>query len=131
MELNLGPLSLRYYSGNGWSHAEAAFVSNRNGGMARRETAINAGFKSEHLTEALGKQNPADTFTCPETGETYYGKIVNGPSGVFTISAKEVYTKALYSKAVKSGLMAAETATTAVALEPQSSNGVTAAAAAA
>lgn len=131
MELNIGPLSLRYYSGNGWSHAEAAFVSNRNGGMARRETAINAGFKSEHLTEALGKQNPADTFTDPTTGETYYGKIVNGPAGVFTISAKEVYTKALYSKAVKNGLMAAETATTTVEVQPQGTNGVTAAAIAA
>lgn len=111
MDISLGPIDLRFYSGNNWSTCELAFVSNRNGGMARRETAINAGFKSEHLVDAIGKDNPADVFECPETGTAYFGKIVNGPTGVHAISAKEVYTKALYAKAVKTGLLEAEKAT--------------------
>lgn len=111
MELNLGPLSLRLYSGSNWTHAEAAWVTNRFGGAARRETAINAGFKSDHLTELAGKDNPADSFTCPETKTTYYGKIVQTPTGVYALSAQEVYTKSLYTRAVKEGLAAAEAST--------------------
>ena len=117
MELNLGPISARLYSGSNWTHAELAWVSNRNGGMARRETAINAGFKSDHLTEMAGKDNPADTFECPDTGILYFGKIVSSPTGVYAISAKEVYTKTLYTKAVKHGLAAAETATESVSTD--------------
>ena len=111
MELNLGPISARLYSGTNWTHAELAWVSNRNGGMARRETAINAGFKSEHLIDAVGKDLASDTFECPDTGTLYFGKIVQTPTGVYVISAKDVYTKAIYTKAVKHGLAAAETAT--------------------
>jgi hypothetical protein len=111
MELNLGPISARLYSGNNWTHAELAWVSNRNGGMARRETAINAGFKSEHLLDTVGKDLASDTFECPDTGTLYFGKIVQTPTGVYVISAKDVYTKAIYTKAVKHGLAAAETAT--------------------
>ena len=118
MELNLGPISARLYSGSNWTHAELAWVSNRNGGMARRETAINAGFKSDHITDMVGRDNPADTFEDPATGTLYFGKIVSSPTGVYAISAKEVYTKALYTKAVKHGLAAAETATEAVAAAP-------------
>lgn len=119
MELNLGPISARLYSGTNWTHAELAWVSNRNGGMARRETAINAGFKSEHLLDAVGKDNPADSFECPETGALFFGKICQSPTGVYAISAKEVYTKSLYTKAVKHGLAAAETATGLVAADPK------------
>lgn len=111
MELNLGPLSLRLYSGSNWTHAEAAWVTNRHGGKARRETAINAGFKSEHLLDMVGKDNPADSFECPETGTLYFGRIVQTPTGVYAISAQDVYTKALYTKAVKDGLAAAEAST--------------------
>lgn len=117
MELNLGPISARLYSGSNWTHAELAWVTNRNGGMARRETAINAGFKSEHLLDTVGKDNPADSFECPETGTLYFGKIVQTPTGVYAISAKEVYTKSLYTKAVKHGLAAAESATELVSAE--------------
>jgi hypothetical protein len=118
VEINLGPISARLYSGNNWTHAELAFVSNRNGGMARRETAVSAGFKSDHLIDMVGKDNPADSFECPETGTLYFGKIVQTPTGVYAISAKDVYTKALYTKAVKQGLAAAESATTEKAAEP-------------
>lgn len=114
-QFDLGPLSFRLYSGQNWTHAELAFVTNRNGGMARRETAINAGFKSEHLIDALGKENPADTFECPDTGTLFFGKIVQTPTGMHTISAKEVYTRALYERACKQGLQQAEQATSDVA----------------
>lgn len=133
MDLNLGPISLRLYSGQdrgkNWTHLEAAWVTNRNGGKARRETAVAASFKSEHLLEMAGKDNPADTFTCPDTGTVYYGKIVQTPTGVYAISATDVYTKSLYTKAVKQGLTAAESATAKIspAAEPvtaaPSSNG--------
>lgn len=113
-KLSLGPIDLRFYAGDNWSHAEFAFVTNRHGGMARRETAVKAGFKSDHVTDMIGKDNPADTFECPETGTLYFGKIVQAPGGVHVITAKEVYTKALYTKAVKHGLAQAETATTLI-----------------
>lgn len=122
MELNLGPISARLYSGKNWTHAELAFVSNRNGGKARRETAVSAGFKSDHLIDMVGKDNPADSFECPETGTLYFGKIVQTPTGVYAISAKDVYTKALYTKVVKQGLAAAETATTPPQSEPEAAS---------
>lgn len=114
MELNLGPISARLYSGSNWTHAELAWVSNRNGGMARRETAINAGFKSDHLTDIAGKDLASDTFECPDTGTLYFGKLVQTPTGTYVISAKEVYTRAVYEKACKEGLKQAESATTAI-----------------
>jgi hypothetical protein len=111
MELNLGPISARLYSGSNWTFAELAWVSNRNGGMARRETAINAGFKSEHLLDTVGKDLASDTFECPDTGTLYFGKIVQTPTGTYVISAKEVYTRAVYEKVCKEGLQAAESVT--------------------
>lgn len=110
-QFDLGPLSFRLYSGHNWTHAEVAFVTNRNGGMARRETAAHVGFKSEHLLDAVGKQNMADSFEDPDTGTLHFGKIVQTPTGVYTISAKEVYTRALYERACKQGLNQAEQAT--------------------
>lgn len=111
MDLNIGPIALRLYSGKNWTYAEAAWVTNRNGGKARRETAINAGFKSEHAIDMLGRDNPADKFVCPDTGKEYFGKIVSTPTGVYAVSAADVYTKAIYQEAVKKGLHQAEAAT--------------------
>lgn len=109
----LGPVEARFYSGNNWSNFKLAFVTNRNGGMARRETAIKGGFKSDHVTDMIGQDNPADTFEAPD-GTLFFGKIVQTLSGVHTVSAKEVYTKSLYQKAVKQGLNEATTATQAI-----------------
>lgn len=111
---SLGPIDFRFYSGDNWSHTEIAWVTNRHGGMARRETAVKGGFKSDHLTDIVGKDNPADSFECPETGTLYFGKVVQTLGGVHVITAKEVYTKALYQKAVKQGLSQATTATQAI-----------------
>lgn len=111
MELNFGPLSFRHYAGDNWSHVEVAVVTNRNGGMARRETAVKAGFKSDHLTDAIGKNNPADKFVDPDTGSIYFGKIVGVPGGFATISANEVYTRALLERIYQDGLNTAEQTT--------------------
>lgn len=115
MNIKIGPFALRYFSNDNWSSFEAAIVTNANGGMARRETALRASFKSEHLLDALGKDNPADTFTCPESGTIYYGKIHQTPAGTYVISAREVYTRALYERACKEGLAQAEAATIQIA----------------
>jgi len=110
MELNLGPIRLACVSGRNWTYLEAGIVTNR--GAARRETAISAGFKSEHLLEATGKDNKADVYTCPDTGKEYYGKIVQAAGGgAHLLTAKEVYTKALYDTAVKTGLKAVDDTT--------------------
>jgi len=118
VEINLGPISARLYSGNNWTHAELAFVSNRNGGMARRETAISAGFKSDHLIDMVGKDLPSDTFECPDTGTLYFGKIVQTPTGTYVISAKDVYTRAVYERACKEGLKLAEQTTAGLETAP-------------
>lgn len=118
MDLNLGPFALRAYSGDNWSHLELAFITNRKGGMARRETALRGGFKSEHLIELVGTDNPADVFEDPSTGTPYFGKVVQGPAGTYVISAKEVYTRALYEKACKQGLQQAEAATASLQAAP-------------
>lgn len=112
--INLGPATARVFVYDNYTSLELAWVSNRFGGMARRETAIRGSFKSDHILEAVGKDNPADTFTCPDTGVISYGKIMEGPGGVYTLSAKEVYTKSLFTRAVKAGLRSAEDATNRV-----------------
>lgn len=113
MNLELGPIALRVFSADNWTSLELAFASNKNGGMARRETSIRGSFKSEHLLEMTATENKADTFTAPD-GKVYYGRIQQTPTGVYAISAKEIYSKELYQEAVKNGLRQAEAAT----LEP-------------
>lgn len=111
MEFNIGPIDFRFYARDNWTHGEIAWVSNRNGGMAYRETAIRAGFKSDHLTDTVAKDNPADSFECPDTGTIFFGKILQAPTGTYVLSAKDVYTKAIYERACKQGLNNAQLAT--------------------
>jgi hypothetical protein len=113
MNLELGPFALRVFSADNWTSLELAYASNRNGGMARRETALRGSFRSDHLLEAMATQNMADEFVAPD-GKTYYGLIQQTPTGVYSISAKEVYSRSLYEAAVKDGLQQAQAAT----LEP-------------
>jgi hypothetical protein len=115
-EFNLGPLTFRAYSGENWSHLELAIASNPKGGMARRETAVRLGFKSEHLIQMQGKDNPNDSLATPE-GNIVFGKVSVTPAGVFVLSAQEVYALGLYQQSVKNGLLAAESAAAAPAAE--------------
>jgi hypothetical protein len=110
MDINLGPVFFRCFSGDNWTSLELGFATNANGGMARRETKLRGSFNSEHLIEALGQDNPADQFTAPD-GKVYYGRIHQTPSGVYTISAREVFTRSLYEQAVKTGLREAQEST--------------------
>jgi hypothetical protein len=110
MELNLGPLSFRAYRGNGWWSAVGAVVTNRGCGLAQRESSIRASAKSEHLTDITGKDNPEDTFTCPVSGELFYGK-----TGFSPLSAQQVYAATLIKRAQAVGLQDAKAATAELA----------------
>lgn len=114
MELNLGPIALRHYSGKGWSFAEIAFITAKNGGLARRESAVHAAFKSEHLTEMLGQENPNDKFIAPD-GTVYYGKVHVVGGAVNVISAEQVFA----AKARAAAINAADKAQSQPEPEPQ------------
>lgn len=112
MELDLGPFSFRCFATrDGHTRYQFAFVTNRTGGDAYRESTLEASVRSDHLLEATGRDNPADTFIDPDTNITYYGKFCQTPAGVHVLTAKQVYTKAIYDKAVKSGLAEAQLVT--------------------
>jgi hypothetical protein len=119
MELDLGPFSFRCFATrDGHTRYQLAFVTNRTGGDAYRESTLEASVRSDHLLEAVGRQNPADTFTDPDTGVVYYGKFCQTPAGVHVLTAKQVYTKAIYDQAVKAGLVEAQAATGGTPVSP-------------
>lgn len=90
---SIGPIDIRYYAGQNWSSIELAFVTARKAGLAQRETAIRTSFKSEHLLETCGTENPSDTVTV--NGTTYAGRVAEGVDGVgHTISAAQVAARA-------------------------------------
>lgn len=110
MKLTLGPLDFRLYSGSNWTNFEFAFVTARKGGMAQRETAGRLGFKSDHLVEVLGEDDPTDVFTAPD-GTTYFGKVAAGFDGdVHNISARSAYARKQRADALRQGQKAAESA---------------------
>lgn len=101
MQLNIGPLVLRHFSGDNWSSTELAFATNPKGGMARRETAVRVGFKSDHLIAGLGRDNPNDRYVTPD-GNIVFGKISFTPGGgVHVLSAAQVYAASLQRQAIK------------------------------
>lgn len=117
MELNIGPITVRHYSGDNWSNTEVALVTNRNGGMSRRETAVRLGFQSEHLIQAFGRDNPNDRYTTPE-GNIVFGKISFTPGGgVHVLSAAEVYAAGLRAVALKQAADQAVEVTEPVTIE--------------
>jgi len=110
MELNLGPLSLRAYSEEGWWSVIGGIVTNRDSGLASRETAVRLSAKSEHITDMTGKDNPDDVFTCPVSGELFFGK-----TGFSPLSAQQVYAATLIKRAKAVGLKDAQAATATLA----------------
>jgi len=109
---NLGPLAIRQFSGDNWSHLEVAFRTNGKGGMAARETAVQVGFKSEHLIQTIGKDNPNDKYITPE-GNVVFGKISITPGGgVHVISAAEIFAAGIHQKTIQDGLAKAAQLTT-------------------
>lgn len=106
-ELVLGPLSLRAGGGDNWSQFDIGFSTNRNAGMAARETAIRFGFKSDHLLALTGTDNANDTYLSPE-GDTVYGKVSITPGGaVHVLTAQQVYAAQVHERARKAGLQSA------------------------
>jgi hypothetical protein len=120
MQLTLGPIDIRFFSGKGWSSAEVALVTARKGGQAQRETCVRGSFKSEHLTEVFGEEDPTDMFLAPD-GQSYYGRVTPGLDGdSHIITAQQVYARKQRADAIRAGLKNAE----AVANSINSSNGV-------
>ena len=115
-ELTFGPVSLRASGGDNWSQFDLAFTTNRNAGMAARESAIRFGFKSDHLLALTGTDNANDIYRTPE-GDTVFGKVSITPGGaVHVLSAHQVYAERVHQAALKSGLkLAAESAAGLVA----------------
>ena len=105
-QINIGPFSARIGGGDNWSQIDLGVSTNRNGGMAARETAIRIGFKSDHLLALTGKKNPNDTYITPE-GEVVHGLVSITPGGaVHVLSAAQVYAeqvrKGIIGKALES-----------------------------
>lgn len=98
------PLRFRMFTADNFWSAELALVTRPNGGLARRETAVRVGVRSDHLVQAVGIDNPSDVFECPDTGTLFIGKIVNTPDGVLAVTSRELYTEALIARASKEAL---------------------------
>jgi hypothetical protein len=100
-QFNLGPLEFRLGCGDGWTQLDFGLITDKQAGLASRETSGRLGFKSEHLTDMIGKPNPNDVYITPE-GERVYGKIVSLPGGgIHILSAHQVYAKQLKAAAFK------------------------------
>jgi hypothetical protein len=107
MDLNIGSAFLRIYSGSNWSHLELGFATNRHGGLARRESAISMGFKSEHALETFSVENPADRYIAPD-GTITHGRICVQGSRTYALSAEQVYTSALHKRTLRAARQRAE-----------------------
>lgn len=131
--LSLGPIELRFYSGdtaildpanqgtptNGWTNLELAFVTGRdNAGFSTRETAIKTGFKSDHLLEMTGEEDTSDTVVV--NGTTYHGRLARGLDGRnHVLTARQVAAKTEAAKALKeSKRLAAQAAKFAAGEDP-------------
>lgn len=111
--ITLGPIELRFNanaSGVNWTDLELAVITDRNeAGFATRETALRAGFKSEHLLEVLGEDDTSSTAEV--NGTTYHGKRINGPDGQsYVLTAEQVAAKAEFAKAMRESRLAAQRA---------------------
>jgi hypothetical protein len=101
MDINLGPCFLRWYSGQNWSLVELGVVSRRHGGLARRESALKIGLKSEHALELFSVENTADRFVAPD-GSITYGRICIQSHRRYSLSAEQVYSGRLFDQALQS-----------------------------
>ena len=100
MELKLGPAFLRLYSGSNWSHLELGVATCPDGGLARRETALSLGLKSEHALEIFSAENPTDRYVAPD-GSITYGRICVQGRRTYSLSAEQIYTAALHQRTLR------------------------------
>lgn len=103
MDLNLGACFLRFYSGANWTHLELGVATRRNGGLARRETALRLGLKSTHALELFSVENPADRFIAPD-GSITYGRICIHGNRHYSLSAEEIFSGRLYDQALQAAV---------------------------
>lgn len=119
IQLPLG-IQLHAYSGDNWSHFKACVVNGRNEDGTQRETAIQAGFKSDHLVEALGQETTDDVAVI--NGTIYHGRIVRGIDGdVHRITAVQIAARREYERVLKEARRTADQAafTVTTAAEPE------------
>lgn len=103
------PVQLHAYSGDNWSHFKVSFVGGRNEDGTQRETALQAGFKSDHLVELVGEENAADKAVV--NGVTYFGRTVRGIDGdIHQLSALQVAARCEHQKALKQARKTADQA---------------------
>jgi hypothetical protein len=107
MDINLGPAFLRFYSGSNWSHLELGVATNPNGTLARRESAIAVGFKSEHALEVFSVENPADRYIAPD-GTITHGRICVQGKRTYSLSAEQVFSAALHKRTLRAARERAE-----------------------
>jgi len=107
MELKLGGLFFRHYSGGNWTHLELGVVTHPNGGLARRESAVQVGFKSEHALERFSVDNTADRFIAPD-GSITYGRICVQGTNTYSLSAEQIYTARLMERTLRAARQQAE-----------------------
>jgi len=101
MQLSLGPIDIRFFSGSNWSSFEIGLVTARKAGHAQRETTLRTSFKSDHLLEVFGEEDPTDQLTTPD-GEVFCGRVSAGIDGdAHTIPAEAVYAAHLRKQALK------------------------------
>jgi hypothetical protein len=97
------PIEIHAYSGNAvpggnnWSFFKASLVTGADAGLVRRETAVQAGFKSEHLLELVGEDDPTDTHTTPD-GTTYTATVWGEDH---RLSAQQVAARAEHRAAIR------------------------------
>lgn len=107
MDLNLGNTFIRHYSGQNWTFFEIGVATRPRGGLARRESALQVGYKSEHLLEQLAVDNPADRYVAPD-GTITYGKICVQGSRSYALSAEQVFSAQLLDRTLRDARAAAE-----------------------
>lgn len=112
------PIEIHAYSGsagpgdNNWSFLKASLVTGRDAGLVRRETAVQAAFKSEHLLELVGEDDPTDTYTTP-SGTTYTATVWGEDH---RLSAQQVAARAEHQAAIRAASKQAKVAAQATSL---------------
>lgn len=107
MDINLGPAFLRFYSGSNWSHFELGVATNPHGGLARRESSIAVGFKSEHALEVFSVENPADRYIAAD-GTITHGRICVQGKRTYSLSAEQVFSATLHKRTLRAARERAE-----------------------
>jgi len=80
--INLGPIRISFYNDSNYRNFRFNYQGEH--GLV---TGGQLGVRSQHLTLAKGEDSQSDTFVCPRSGTTYFGK-----SGLSPVTARQVYS---------------------------------------